>query len=106
MVNGIERTALLLSTLMVYKEWYLNDELHREGGPAIEYYDGTKEWYLNGKQHREDGPAFEDPDGTKEWYLNGEEYTEKEFNKKMSPAVEMTIAEIEELVGKKVKVVK
>ena len=32
------------------KYWYLNDKLHREDGPAIEYASGHKEWYLNGKQ--------------------------------------------------------
>ena len=68
--------------------------------------DGIKFWWLNGKRHREDGPAVDDPNGTKEWYLNGKKYTEEEFNKKMSPMVEMTVAEIEELVGKKVKVIK
>ena len=31
------------------KFWYLNDELHREDGPAIEWADGSKSWYLNGK---------------------------------------------------------
>jgi len=31
------------------KLWYLNDKLHREDGPAIEYANGDKEWYLNGK---------------------------------------------------------
>ena len=35
--------------------------------------DGSKEWYLNGNLHRKDGPAIEYADGTKEWYLNGEE---------------------------------
>ena len=28
--------------------WYLNGELHREGGPAVEWADGSKWWYLNG----------------------------------------------------------
>ena len=88
-----------------YKEWYLNDELHREDGPAMEYSSGIKEWYLNGRLHREDGPAIENK-GDKFWFLNDEEYTEEGFNKKMSSAVEMTMSEIEELVGKKVKVVK
>ena len=32
------------------KWWYLNDEYHREDGPAIEYASGTKLWYLNGKE--------------------------------------------------------
>jgi hypothetical protein len=53
------------------KCWYLDDKLHREGGPAEEWADGTKRWFLNGMLHREDGPAEEWADGTKRWYLNG-----------------------------------
>ena len=53
------------------KRWYLNDELHREDGPAVIFTDGHKEWYLNDKLHREDGPAIEHRDGTKFWYLKG-----------------------------------
>ncbi len=60
------------------KYWYLNDELHREDGPAVEWADGDKAWYLKGKRHREDGPAIEFASGTKSWYLNGEEVTEEE----------------------------
>ena len=41
------------------KEWYLNGQLHRVDGPAIEYASGTKAWWLNGKRHRVDGPAIE-----------------------------------------------
>ena len=41
------------------KEWYLNGNLHRKDGPAIEYANGSKAWYLNGKRRREDGPAIE-----------------------------------------------
>jgi len=29
--------------------WYLNGELHREDGPAVELANGVCEWYLNGK---------------------------------------------------------
>jgi hypothetical protein len=32
------------------KHWYLKGIRHREGGPAVEWSDGTKLWYLNGKQ--------------------------------------------------------
>lgn len=45
-------------------------QLHREGGPAIEYKDGSKSWYRNGELHREDGPAIDHVDGTN-WYVNG-----------------------------------
>jgi hypothetical protein len=43
--------------------------LHREEGPAMEWYDGTKVWYLNGKCHREDGPAAILYGGKEQWYL-------------------------------------
>ena len=62
-------------TVQVYtngtKWWFLNGNLHREDGPAIECANGTKYWYLNGKCHREDGPACEYASGDKRWYLNG-----------------------------------
>lgn len=66
-----------------YKAWWLNGKLHREGAPAIERADGTKFWYLNGKLHREDGPAVEWANGDKVWYLNGERLTEEDFNKRI-----------------------
>jgi hypothetical protein len=85
--------------------WYLNGEIHRENGPAVESYDGSRYWCLNGKQHREDGPAIEYSDGRRWWYLNDVEYTEEDFNKK-TKAKELTVAEIESLLGHPVKVVK
>ena len=39
--------------------YYVNGELHRDNGPAIEWEDGTKEWYIDGNIHRENGPAIE-----------------------------------------------
>ncbi len=67
------------------KKWFLNGELHREDGPAIEYSNGDKEWYLNGKRHREDGPAVECA-GDKWWYLNGKCMTEAEHKRTISKA--------------------
>ena len=32
------------------KRWYLNDKLHREDGPAVEYPGGYKEWLLHGER--------------------------------------------------------
>ena len=40
------------------KRYYVNKVLHREDGPAVEWYNGSKEWYKNAKLHREDGPAY------------------------------------------------
>lgn len=41
------------------KIWRVNNKIHREGGPAIEYATGTKNWLCCGVPHREDGPAAE-----------------------------------------------
>lgn len=65
------------------KWWYLNGELHRENGPAVERPNGTKEWYLNGKRHREDGPAVEFASGKKEWWANGKQYKYRIYKKKI-----------------------
>jgi hypothetical protein len=51
------------------KYWYLNDNLHREDGPAIEMKNSRKEWWINGQRHREDGPAIEYNYGSKDWWL-------------------------------------
>ena len=97
-------------TVKVYpngtKFWYLNGKYHREDGPAVEYANGDKGWYLNGKLHREDDPAIEWADGTKFWYLNGIKMTEEEHQQQTNPAKEYSVAQIEALLGHKVKVVK
>jgi hypothetical protein len=86
--------------------WYLNGNCHREDGPAVEYTDGSCQWFLNGKCHREDGPAIECAHGARRWFLHDEEYTEEEFIKKTAKVKELTVAEIESLLGYAVKVVK
>ena len=88
------------------KWWYLNDKLHREDGPAIERADGTKEWWLNNKLHREDGPAIERADGSKFWYLNDVHVTQADHKRRTTAVQELTIAEIEALLGYQVKIVK
>jgi len=88
------------------KFWYQNGQLHRTDGPAIEWSDGTESWYQNGLRHRTDGPAVEYADGTKRWYINGDPMTEAEFLAATQPVVEMTVADIEKLVGKRVKIIK
>jgi hypothetical protein len=75
---------------------YLNGKLHRVDGPAIEWENGDKFWHLNGERHREDGPAIEYADGTKGWCLNDVELTKEEFTKKAKNK-KFTAAEIESL---------
>ena len=77
--------------IIVTKEgskFYYKDEeftiLHREDGPAVERFDGSKSWckvwIIDGKRHRTDGPAIEFADGTKLWFIDGKELLEKVFN--------------------------
>ncbi len=97
-------------TVKVYvdgsKYWCLNGKFHREDGPAMEYANGTKYWCLNGKFHREDGPAMELANGVNYWYLDDKQCTEAEFKAKMAPAKEMTVGELEKLLGYRLKIVK
>lgn len=51
--------------------YYVNDKLHREDGPAIEWWTGSIEWYKDGILHREGGPA-EDHVIWDKWFYNGE----------------------------------
>ena len=74
--------------------WYLNNQLHRVGGPAITLsltsnkpfytmeialHAGDKAWYQNGKLHRTDGPAVKRNNGTQLWYINGNKLSPKEI---------------------------
>ena len=71
---------------------------------TVKVYDDRTDWYNEkGQLHREDGPAVELIDGTKEWYLNDVEVTEDEV---MNPTKELTMTQLEELLGHKIKVVK
>jgi hypothetical protein len=68
------------------KKWYINGKLHRTDGPAIEYLGGDKWWFINDKIHREDGPAIDNADGTKEWWINDKQIlctTQEEFERLM-----------------------
>ena len=57
------------------KLYYVNNVLHREEGPALEFADGTKYWYKNGLIHRENGPAIKYFNGNTRWYLNSIYYS-------------------------------
>jgi hypothetical protein len=80
--------------------WYKNDKRHRENGPAIIYYNGDEHWYLNGELHCESGPAIMRNDGSQEWWINGVRQPNPNIIK------ELTVADIEALLGHRVKVVK
>lgn len=52
-----------------------NDELHRDGGPAVIRVDGFHVWFQHGFHHRADGPAVIYTSGKVAWYFNHVEYT-------------------------------
>lgn len=64
------------------REWYLNDQLHRDDGPAWVDPNGHQRWYQFGKPHREDGPANITAFGSKMWYQNGK------YHRLDGPAIE------------------
>ena len=87
------------------KMWFLNGQLHRVDGSAVEYADGSKEWWLNNKLHRTDGPAIEWEDGSKFWYLNGVEFTETEWRKRVQKVKAPCVGKVVEIDGVKYKLV-
>ena len=87
-----------------YREWWLNGKPHREDGPAVEFANGHKEWWLNGKRHREDGPAIEYAHGNKEWYINGERLIKSAFDAR-TQVKELSVHEVQQLLGYKIKIV-
>ena len=103
-LHRIGGPAVLYSTGA--KHWYQNNRLHRTDGPAIDRANGHKEWWQNDQCHRIDGPAVVYADGSKAWYINDKVMTEAEFLAATQPVVEMTVADIEKLVGKRVKIIK
>jgi len=87
------------------KEWYLNGNLHRTDGPAVELASGSKFWYFNGKRHREDGPAVEYSDGSKFWYLNGVPYSEADWRNQLQKVKAPCVGKVVEVDGVKYKLV-
>ena len=72
-----------------YTEWYQHGQLHRLDGPASIVVDVRtrkyieRRWFKNGKLHREDGPAVI-TESKQEWYQHGQ------FHRLDGPAVEMS----------------
>lgn len=69
-----------------YKAYFLYNKCHRDGKPAREWANGGKEYYQHGQLHRDDGPAVEHPENHKEWYLHGKKLnceTQEEFERLM-----------------------
>lgn len=86
--------------------WRFHGNPHHIGGPTREYDNGDNSWWLDGQRHRIDGPAIKLTDGRKAWWADGVEMTEAEHALLTAPVQEMTVAQIETTLGKRIKVVK
>lgn len=82
--------------------YYLNDQFHREDGPAYTCYYRkgiayVEKYYLNGNRHREDGPAiiYYDTDGNafeEQYWLNDKELNKQEWFNQLSVEYKLKIA--------------
>ncbi len=83
------------------------DIRHRIGGPAVTNQNGNF-WFIDDQFHREDGPAVEYHNGDdNSWYLHCILYdSEADWKVALNPVKELTVAEISEMLGFEVKVVK
>jgi len=72
---------------------------------TVKVTDEKTEWYFEGNRHRLDGPAIECANGRKEWWVEDRKMSEAEFNKLFN-VKELSVKEIESLLGYRVKVVK
>jgi len=74
---------------LMEREFWMDGELHRDDGPAVEVWDSQghliyRTFWVNGEVHNTTGPAVEvwHSNGClddSEFYVNGEELTEAEF---------------------------
>lgn len=72
----------------------------------VTVFENRTEWRLDGKLHREDGPAVEYANGDQCWYINGQWMTEEQHQERTQSVKELTVADIEKLLGYSVKIVK
>ena len=77
----LNHDSRMIIDILGIERHYLNDVLHRVGGPAVIFPDGRHEYRINGVMHRVDGPATVYLNGMMEyqpsWWIRGEHVTTK-----------------------------
>lgn len=87
-------------------KFFKEGKLHRDGAePAVFTKEGVYKYYVDGKLHNTEGPAIAYPDGTYEFWIEGKQLSEREFIRATEPVVEMTLRDVENLIGHKVRLV-
>ena len=87
------------------RNWFLNGNLVK-----IEWINGNISHYKDDKLHNDEGPAYVGANGINHWYLEGRPfYNEQEWRaelaKRNQPTKELTVAQIEGILGFKIKIV-
>ena len=68
------------------------------------FEDGSEFWYHNGLMHRENGPAVTEETGDKYWYLEGRCMSKEDWDGAIVPT-DMTLKEVEDKLGYKIRIV-
>ena len=71
--------STIAGNIMYYKKD--TDIFHNPYGPAIIDKDGYKEYCIDNELHRLDGPAVIWPNGEEEYWINYEQLSKEEFEK-------------------------
>lgn len=66
-----------MKTPIYFKRYIKNDFSQKR--EFCFYPNGTRFWALNEEFHREDGPAYEGFKGHKEWWINGHRLSEEGY---------------------------
>lgn len=68
------------------------------------YADGSEFWYYNGLMHRENGPAVTEETGDKYWYIEGRCMAREDWVDVLN-TTDMTLKEVEDKLGYKIRIV-
>lgn len=103
---------------VIKESWFDHGLPHREDGlPAVIHYTfvlehvsiqvATKEYWISGVRHREDGPAIEcvNGDDNNRYYLEGELLSREQWRMSVTPVVDMTLEEVEQLLKRRIRIV-
>ena len=71
--------TILYRGILFLKDWMCDWKSHKQSVETRVDEFGIRWTFLDGKYHREGGPAVEYLNGTKSWYLNGERLSLEDY---------------------------
>ena len=61
----------IISGIGYAEGWFLNNEIHRDDGPAITFKDSERHWYRYDYFYNLNGPTIIKPSGKKYYHIDG-----------------------------------